>query len=236
MARILIVEDHQDLNALLAESLADDGHEIVSAYDGLQGRRAAADGGFDLVLLDLMLPYVSGSTILADIRSTSDVPVIVLSAKDAVWSKIDLLRLGADDYVAKPFDLGELSARIDSLLRRSRHAQAADPVLTYGDLELDTGTARVTVAGTEVTLTATEYRILKLLMASPDRLLSKAAIHEGVWDGPYLGDDNAVKAHLSNLRAKLKRVHPDGSYIETVWGLGYRMPKLRGQTRNSSES
>jgi DNA-binding response OmpR family regulator len=226
MARILIVEDHRDVNALLAEALGADGHDVVSVFDGLQARRAAADGGWDLVLLDLMLPYVDGSTILAEIRATSGVPVLVLSAKDAVWSKIDLLRLGADDYVTKPFDLGELSARVDSLLRRSTRAVQVRPVLTYRDLALDTGAARVTVAGRDVALTATEYRILELLMASPDRVLSKAAIYEGVWDEQYLGDDSAVKTHLSNLRSKLKLADPDGTYIETVWGIGYRMPRV----------
>lgn len=226
MARILVVEDNRDVNALLAEALGDEGHDIVRAYDGVQGRRAVAEDRFDLVLLDIMLPYVSGDTLLAEIRATSDVPVIVLSAKDAVWTKIDLLRLGADDYVTKPFDLGEVSARIDSLLRRSRRELAPDPVLTHRDLALDTGTARVTVAGREISLTATEYRILELLLTSRDRVLSKAAIYEGVWNEPYLGDDNAVKTHLSNLRTKLKRADPDGAYIETVWGLGYRMPKV----------
>jgi len=226
MARILVVEDNRDVNALLAEALGQDGHEVVSVYDGVEGRRALADESFDLLLLDIMLPYVSGATLLEEVRATSDVPVIVLSAKDAVWTKIDLLRLGADDYVTKPFDLGEVSARIDSLLRRSRRAHAPDPVLTYGDLVLDTGTTTVAVAGQEVPLTATEYRILELLLGSPGRVLSKAAIYEGVWDEPYLGDDSTLKTHLSNLRTKLKRVDPGTAYVETVWGLGYRMPRL----------
>ncbi len=226
MARILVVEDNRDVNALLAEALGQDGHEVVSVYDGVEGRRAMTDESFDLLLLDIMLPYVGGATLLEEVRATSDVPVIVLSAKDAVWTKIDLLRLGADDYVTKPFDLGEVSARIDALLRRSRRTHAPDTILTHCDLVLDTGTTTVAVAGQEVTLTATEYRILELLLGSPGRVLSKAAIYEGVWDEPYLGDDSTLKTHLSNLRTKLKRVDPRTVYIETVWGLGYRMPRL----------
>lgn len=225
MARVLIVEDNRDVNALLAEALSDEGHDVVSAHDGVQGRAALAHDDVDVVVLDLMLPYVSGSTLLAEIRAAGDVPVIVLSAKDAVWSKIDLLRLGADDYVTKPFDLGEVSARVDSLLRRARRAHAPESRLTHRDLVLDTASRRVSVGGHELVLTATEHRILELLMTTPGRVLSKAAIYEDVWNEPYLGDDNALKTHISNLRAKLRTANPDALYLDTVWGLGYRMAR-----------
>ncbi|MFC5998080.1 response regulator transcription factor [Quadrisphaera sp. GCM10027208] len=230
MARILVVEDHRDVRRLLVEALSADGYETTVAADGLEARRALESAGdrypFELVVLDLMLPYVDGSVLLQELRRRSDVPVLVLSAKDAVVTKIDILRLGADDYVTKPFDLAEVSARVGVLLRRTKQPDSGLRVLRHGDLELDVSGARASVAGHEVPLTATEQRILGLLMEMPGRVHSRSAIYESVWGEPFVGDHGAVKTHVSNLRAKLRVADPGTEHIETVWGLGYRAPRL----------
>ncbi|MGO1981936.1 response regulator transcription factor [Brachybacterium alimentarium] len=239
MARILVVEDSPDVHALLVETLRAEGHEVSGVHDGLAARRAlsadgqerrtptdASPGLPDLVVLDLMLPHVDGSVLLAEIRRDHDLPVLVLSAKDAVFTKVDILRLGADDYVTKPFDLTELTARIQALLRRSSTTPPAPRVLTHGALTLDPTTVRASIAGTDVPLTATEFHILHLLIEQPGQVLSRPRIYERVWDEPFAGEDAAVKTHLSNLRTKLRDAAPDSDPIETVWGLGYRLRAL----------
>lgn len=223
MAHILVVEDNVDLNALLVQALTDQGHRVRGVHDGLQAREALTDD-VDLVLLDIMLPLINGASLLEQWRRTTDIPVIVVSAKDATWTKIDLLKLGADDYVTKPFDLGEVCARVEALLRRSRPAPTPDPVVRWGHLAYDPGAATLAVAGTEVALTATEFRLLGLLLDHPGQVFSKARIHEHLWDEPYAGDDGAIKTHVSNLRTKIRRAEAF-DYIETVWGLGYRLTR-----------
>lgn len=235
MTAVLVVEDSHDIAALVQETLTAEGHHVTVAHDGLEARQATRQDGpaFDCIVLDLMLPYVNGSEILRALRTHSHTPVLVLSAKDAVWSKVDLLRLGADDYMVKPFDLTELCARVDALLRRGQPSTGS-PVLRHGPLVLDTGSALVTVNDAPVDLTATEYRILRLFLRAPARVLSKAQIYEDVWEEPFMGDDGAVKTHVSNLRAKLaaacaQTLTPGSDapeQIQTVWGLGYRLAKL----------
>lgn len=220
---ILVVEDQEDVNHLLAEALTVAGYRVKSTYTGLDGIKEIQTNSYDLILLDIMLPYKSGDEILKEMRTFSDAPVIIISAKDMVGVKIDLLRLGADDYITKPFDLGEVVARVESTLRRSHKQIQLNPVITYKDVILDEHTKRVRVSGTEIELTATEYMILELLMGHTGKVFTKANLYESIWQEEYLGDDNAVKTHISNLRSKLKKVSPDEQYIETVWGLGYRL-------------
>lgn len=221
MTEILVMEDSRDVDAPLVETLSAEGHAVRGVRDGLAARTALAAGLPDLLILDLMLPYVDGSVLLAEVRRRSAVPVLVLSAKDAVITKFGLLKLGADNYVTKPFDLGEVSARVEVLLRRSSPT-ADDRALTHGDLELDTAAARAPLAGRWLDLTATEMRILRLLLEAPDTVRSRPVIYEAVWGEPFVGDDAAVKTHVSNLRAKMRDAAPAADPIETVWGLGYR--------------
>ena len=174
-----------------------------------------------------MLPYICGDEILRKLRERSNVPVIVISAKDMVSTKIDLLKMGADDYITKPFDLGEVVARVETALRRAGRGTASScAVLKYKDIELDCSDMRVTVGGREVKCTAKETQILEMLLRNPDKVFTKSNIYESVWQEDYLGDDNAVKTHISNLRSKLERLSPGNQYIETVWGLGYRLYKI----------
>ena len=226
MSKILIIEDSADINALLSETLVSAGFETESAFDGLNGQKAALSGRHDLIITDIMLPYICGDEIIRKLRDKSNVPVIVISAKDTVSTKIDLLKMGADDYITKPFDLGEVVARVETALRRSgRAAAASGKVLKYKDIELDCSDMRITVGGREVKCTAKETQILEMLLRNPDKVFTKSNIYETVWQEDYLGDDNAVKTHISNLRSKLERLSPGNRYIETVWGLGYRLYK-----------
>ncbi|GGH21248.1 response regulator transcription factor [Paenibacillus segetis] len=223
METILIVEDNRDINLMLAETLIDAGYEVKSIYTGTEGLSEIQNHTYDLILLDIMLPYKSGDEILKEVRSFSDVPVIIISAKDMVGTKIDLLKIGADDYITKPFDLGEVVARIESNLRRAHKQIHINKLFQYKDLSLDDNAKRVTVDDNEMELTAKEYMILELLIKHRGKVFTKANLYESLWQAEYLGDDNAIKTHISNLRTKLKKANPNEEYIETVWGLGYRL-------------
>ncbi|MFC0525865.1 response regulator transcription factor [Pontibacillus salicampi] len=223
MYNVLIIEDNKDINLMIAESLKNEGYRVNSCFNGADGMQEAKRNVYDLILLDIMLPYYSGDEILREIRANSDTPVIIISSKNIIGTKIDFLKLGADDYITKPMDLGEVSARISTNLRRSNKIIS---VLTYKDLELDIQHKTVMLGREEINLTAKEYSILKLLMQNPGKVFSKINIFESLWDEEYVGDDNAVKTHMSNLRNKLKDFNPNEEYIETVWGLGYRLYKL----------
>lgn len=224
MERILIVEDSEDVNLMLAEALQDAGYYVKSVYTGIDGISEIKKNEYILVLLDIMLPFKSGDEILKEVRTFSDIPVIIISARDMVCTKIDLLKLGADDYITKPFDLGEVVARVEANLRRAGKTQNNN-ILIYKDMALDEVTKRVTVNGSEIEMTAKEYMILEMLLKYRGKVFTKANLYESIWDEEYLEDDNAVKTHISNLRNKLKKANPDENYIETVWGLGYRLYK-----------
>lgn len=226
MDKILIVEDSRDINQLLAETLHEAGYATESVYDGLSALKIALSEEFCLIIMDIMLPYVSGDEILRKIRDKSDIPVIVISAKDMVSTKIDMLKMGADDYITKPFDLGEVVARVETALRHSGRQKTSRGLLKYKDITLDCADKRITVGNMEIKCTAKETMILEMLMRNPDKVFTKANIYESVWQEDYMCDDNAVKTHISNLRSKLEKANPSESYIETVWGLGYRLYKL----------
>lgn len=225
MEKILIVEDSRDVNILLSKVIEEAGYRTKSLYDGLEVIKEIKSNEYDLVLLDIMLPYKSGDMILKELREFSDIPVIIISAKDMVGTKIDLLRIGADDYITKPFDIDEVIARIETNLRRYRKSSKANNLLSYKDVELDCDSKSVKISGKAVFLTVKEYMILELLIKNIGRVFSKAALYEAVWETEYLGDDKTIKTHISNLRNKMKEVNPDEEYIETVWGLGYRLRK-----------
>lgn len=225
MKNILVIEDNKDVNNMLSEELMDSGYKVKSIYTGIEGLKEVKESNYDLILLDIMLPYKSGDEILKEIRTFSDVPVIIISAKDMVGTKIDLLRIGADDYITKPFDLGEVVARVESNLRRTSRQIQGSNKFTYKDLTLDDNRKQVMVNNVELELTAKEYMLLEILIKNSGKVFSKSNLYESIWKEEYLGDDNTVKIHISNLRNKLKKINPDENYIETVWGLGYRLYK-----------
>lgn len=227
MDKILIIEDNKDVNLLIKETLIKEGYLVDTALDGVTGLKALKAGDYDLLLLDIMLPYLSGDEILKELRTYSEMPVIILSAKDMISTKIDLLKLGADDYITKPFDLGELAARVATQLRRLHKHEKVNTILTYKDMNIDQSNKRIVVNGEELVLTAKEYFILELLLQNKGKVFSKANIYETIWGEEYLGDDNAVKTHMSNLRSKLKKANPSEEYIETIWGIGYRLCKTK---------
>lgn len=222
---ILVVEDDQDINRLLCKILEGGGHCCRPAFSGSEAMLWAGQYEYDLVLLDLMLPGLTGEEFIAQIRKSRNMPIIVLSAKAGLESRVEVLGLGADDFIPKPFDIAEVLARVEAQLRRykqfSTPGQSADR-LTHGDLVLDREGVTVTAADKEVVLTAREFEILALLMASPKKVFTREQLYEQVWGGEYMGDDNTVNVHISNLRAKLAKAS-DAEYIKTVWGIGFKM-------------
>ncbi|MNO33160.1 Transcriptional regulatory protein BaeR [compost metagenome] len=226
METILIIEDQEDVNRMLAEALTDAGYAVKSSYTGIDDLQEIRSHAYDLILLDIMLPFKNGDELLKELRAYSDLPVIVISAKGMIGTKIELLKLGADDYITKPFDLGEVVARVESNLRRSRTTRQENRLFRYKDIVLDAGRKHVMVSGTAMDLTAKEYMILELLVMHGGKVFTKANLYESVWEEDYLGDDNAVKTHISNLRNKLRKLNSQEEYIETVWGLGYRLYKI----------
>lgn len=222
--RLLIVEDDREIRELLVTFLGNNGYDIEYAADGMDALNKFSSD-YSLVLLDIMLPYMSGEQVLKKIREKSDVPVIIISAKDMIQTKIDVIRMGADDYITKPFDLGEVLVRIEALLRRTLTRDEDSDVLVHKNLKLNKKDCRVLLKGNLLSLTNKEYAILELLLSYPDKMFSKSNLFESVWnEESEFYDDNVLKVHMSNLRAKLKKLD-DEEYIETIWGMGYRLAK-----------
>ncbi|MEY8388749.1 response regulator transcription factor [Oscillospiraceae bacterium 38-13] len=221
MPRILIIEDDTDINNSTAEYLRRQGCECMQAFSGTEGRLLWQAGGIDLLLVDLMLPGLSGSDLIAEIRQSSRTPAIVLSAKTELSDKVELLGLGADDYLTKPYQLEELWARI---LVQLRHASAlpAETSLRYRDWALNLEEMTLTAAGQPVNLTAHEFKIVELLAGRPKRVFTKQQIYEAVWQEEYAVEDKTITVHISNIRAKLRPSGTD-SYIQTVWGIGFKL-------------
>lgn len=228
MYRILIVEDDLEINGLLAEFLKDNGYEVFCQYDGLHVLDCLQENKIDLLLLDIMIPYRSGDIVLSDLRRHFTIPVIIISAKETTQNKIDLLRLGADDYITKPFDMEEVLARIESNLRRVKFQSGTQEILQYEDLILDYEKNVASVQGMELSLTAKEFAILELLMKYPDKIFSKSNLFQSVWETEYINEDNTLNVHISNLRNKLKTICPEKEFIDTVWGIGYRLHRVKG--------
>lgn len=225
MAKILVVENNKEINKLVTDFLVSNGYEVMSQFDGLKATDAVKNEGIDLAILDLMLPYKNGDMVLSDIRKISNIPVIIVSAKETTQNKIDLLRLGADDYMTKPFDLEEVLARIESNLRRASFSQNRGNTLEYNGLTIDENNNVASLDGTELSLTAKEFSILLMLLKYPDKVFSKANLFESIWQEEYIAEDNSLNVHVSNLRAKLKNISPEKDFIDTVWGIGYRLHK-----------
>lgn len=223
--KILVVEDDNDINQLLCNIVKKSGYIPQPAYSGTEALIYLQNNTWDLVLLDLMLPGKSGEEILAKISKENPIPVIIISAKLEQQTKIDALRTGADDYITKPFDNEEVSARIESNLRRYRLSMhpTQQKELKHKDISVDMEAKIATVNGRALPLTTREYQILLLILQSPKKVFTKANVFESVWNEEFRGDDNTINVHMSNLRSKLAKANPDQDYIETIWGMGYRL-------------
>ena len=221
MAHILIIEDDTDINNSTAEYLRRQGCVCTQAFSGTEGRSLWREGGYDLLLVDRMLPGLSGDDLITEVRETSRIPVIVLSAKAELSDKVELLGSGADDYLTKPYQLEELWARIQVQLRHA-NAVPAGKLLRFRDWVLDPEEMTLTAAGVPVSLTAHEFRIVELLVNRPKRVFTKQQIYEAVWQEDYAVEDKTITVHISNIRAKLRPSGTEG-YIQTVWGIGFKL-------------
>ena len=225
--RILLVEDDPEIGIMLKDYLETENFEVVMAHDGGEACDKFAASRFDLVLLDLMIPVVSGMDVLQRIRKDSVVPVIIVSAKDSEADKMLGLGLGADDYITKPFSVAEVLARVKANIRRftqyNGDAGQEDEVVKAGEIEMNLADYTVTKAGNKIDLTAKEFEILKLLMQNPKKVYTKEQIYSLVWKDAYYGDENAVNVHISRLRNKLEEDAKNPGYIVTLWGIGYKL-------------
>ncbi|MBD5529072.1 MAG: response regulator transcription factor [Lachnospiraceae bacterium] len=240
MTKILIIEDDTDINNLLAKIMRRQGYEAVQAFSGTEGKLRLELEQYDLLLLDLMLPGMMGEELIGEIRQTDpDLSIIVLSAKSGLEERVEVLELGADDYMVKPFAAAEVEARVAGALRRSTRRRKLEEaqqesaqqesaeglqfkILQYKELTLDADRREVRVRGQILNLTAHEYDILYILLKEPGKVYSRERLYELVWQGGYYGEDNTVNVHVSNLRKKIAVADTD-EYIATVWGIGFRM-------------
>ena len=224
--KILIIEDDWDINGLLCNILKQNNYEVCAAYSGSEGKMCMEKDQYDLILLDLMLPGINGEDLISEIRKSSVMPIIVISAKSDQENKINVLRMGADDFISKPFDINEVLARVEAQLRRYTKFSSKNSIsnkLIHKNLELDIDSRQVQVNGKEVSLTVREFDILELLITNPNKVFTRANLFESVWKDDFMGDDNTVNVHISNLRAKLSKVDKDNEYIQTVWGIGFKL-------------
>lgn len=221
MTRVLLIEDEPSFVEALELSLSAEGFDVDSAMDGKAGLDLFARNRPDVVLLDLMLPGIQGLDVLRLLRKESDVPVIVVSAKDAEADVVTALELGADDYVTKPYSIRELIARVRAADRRSA-AGIATEVFTLGSATLDAATLKLRLADEEHDLPKKEFEVLQLLMERPGRVVSREEFLDRVWGFAWMGDTRTLDQHIRRLRRRLENV-PDAPSIETVRGVGYRL-------------
>ena len=219
MPKILLVEDEEKLARVVELELRYEGYEVEKAFDGREGLEKALSGGFDLVLLDIMLPSMSGMEVLRRLRRESQVPVIMVTARDTVVDKVSGLDSGADDYITKPFEIEELLARIRAALRK-RPVRQESAVLTAGPLTMDPERHEVTVKGTPVELTRREFDLLRYLLENKEKVISRESLLDNVWGFDFVGETNAVDVYIRFLRAKIDERF-GVKLIHTVRGVGY---------------
>lgn len=228
MQKILIVEDDTNINNLLREALCKAGYECEQAFSGTEAKLLLnmQEQNYALVLLDLMLPGVTGEEVLEEIRKKGKLPVIVLTAKDGLDEKVRMLTGGADDYITKPFEIKEVLARIQVQLRHAQNEEGSKEgrhILSFRELMLDKDTFQVSIGGKMLPkITKQEFAILELLLRHPKQVFSKEDIFEYAWEEPYVGETKTLDVHISNIRKKIKAVTCE-EYIDTVWGIGYRL-------------
>ena len=228
--KLLLVEDDMEISQMLKDYLETENYEVICAVDGEEACKKFDRDAYSLVLLDLMIPKISGMEVMQHIRQNSTVPIIIVSAKDTDADKTLGLGLGADDYITKPFSVTEVLARIKANIRRStqysKPAEQENETLVIGDLVMNLIDYTVTKKKVKVDLTAKEYEILKLLLQNPKKVYTKEQIYSRIWNDAYLGDENAVNVHISRLRNKIEDNPRNPKYVITVWGVGYKSGDL----------
>jgi DNA-binding response OmpR family regulator len=223
--RILLVDDEQSIQTLLSYPLRKDGYHVTSALDGAEALRRFEEGRFDLVILDLMLPQMGGVEVCRQLRSRSQVPIIMLTAKGSETDKVAGLEVGADDYITKPFSMREFRSRVKAALRRSRmgaEAKEDGGAIECEDLTIDFDRRMVTLDGEEIRVTYVEFEILGALARSPGRVLTRETLLEHVWGDSDYRDPRTVDVHIRHLREKLEQDPKEPKYLFTVRGVGYR--------------
>ena len=228
---ILIAEDDEDIVKLIKLYLENEGHTILHAPDGVEALQLFNENKIDLAIIDIMMPKMNGYELTKNIRQTSNIPILILSAAQLDSDKILGLNLGADDYMVKPFNPLELLARVGALLRRFYHLGASlaaldEGKIIVGELALDTHQLSLEKRGVPIPITATEYRILVMMMKSPGKIFTRVQLYEEVNGDAYQNDDNTVMVHVSNLRDKIEDDPKNPKYIKTVRGLGYKIEKF----------
>jgi len=221
MKKILIIEDDASINDMLCDLFTQNGYLPKAAYSGTEAVMCFNSEKYDLVLLDLMIPGKSGIDVLVEIRLAGSVPVIALTAVSDKNSVVNLLKAGANDYITKPFDNNELLARIEVQLRNN--ANASQSSTTFRDIVLNDERYDAFINNQPLDLSKREFEILNLFMQNPKKVFTKNNLYKSVWNDEYLGDDNTINVHISKIRAKIAKIKPGEEYIQTVWGIGFKM-------------
>ncbi|MCV0025502.1 response regulator transcription factor [Bacillus sp. XT-2] len=222
----MLVEDDHSISEMVVHYLTKEGFEIVHAFDGEEGIRRFQEQAYDLILLDIMLPELNGMDVLKIIREKSKVPVLMISAKDGDVDKALGLGFGADDYIAKPFSMIELTARVKAAIRRATQYSSSEPaehqVIRVHQLTIDIDNVSVLKNGEPLQLTSTEWQLLILFAANPKKVFTKEQIYRSVWNEEYFGDQNIINVHMRRLREKIEDDPSSPQYIKTLWGIGYK--------------
>lgn len=231
--RILIVEDDQYISEMIRDTLVKNGFTISTVFDGEEALKIVELQNFDLILLDIMIPKIDGMECLKIIRTKSMIPILIMSAKGEDIDKALGLGFGADDYIAKPFSMIELVARVKAILRRERHyldlnnqlinPSYRDETIQLGDLIIDMKNYSIKKCGHDLKLTLKEFHILKLFISNPNQVFTKANVYNLVWQDEYYGDENVINVHIRRLREKIEDDPSNPKYIKTLWGIGYKL-------------
>lgn len=229
--KILLIEDDVEISTMLKNFLVTENFEVVTAYDGQTACEKFFSDNYSLVLLDLMIPKISGMEVMSKIRERDTVPIIIISAKDTDSDKTLGLGLGADDYITKPFSVTEVLARIKANIRRNTQyaigATNQENIISVGNLVMNTNDYTVQKDGEKIDLTVKEFEILRLLLQNPKKVYTKEQLYSLVWNDVYYGDENAVNVHISRLRNKIEDNPRTPQYIITVWGIGYKLGEIK---------
>lgn len=225
--RILVIEDDREINTLVNKILLKEGFDIVQAYDGKEAmNKFQFDGEFQLVIVDLMIPYIDGFEIIRRIRQKSTVPILIISAKNTEMDKVSAISIGADDYIVKPFSLNEFVVRIKALLRRYIYfnkEEEEQSIVNYKDIVVDFRNYTITKNDKVIKTTPIEFAIFKLFLLNPNQVFTKSQIYDNVWGRDVIRNDNTVMVHIKRLRDKIEDGKDDEEYIKTIWGIGYKL-------------